>query len=739
MDNQDTMDWFNKGNDFYNSGNFEEAVKCYAESTRLNPDDAAAFYNWGNALYTLAKLKQDESLFIECFAKYAASTRLNPDFAAAFHNWGLALYNLAKLKQDESLYIECFANYAASTRLNPDDAAAFYNLGIALYNLAELKQDESLYIECFAKYAASTRLNPDFADAFYNWGVMLYALAQLKQKKSLLMESINKFSDAIEIKPEDADYYYNRSLSYSKLEINQEELADKNAYLYWSIKQKKIKHIQTLLNDFDYYYPLNILAIFEEFQIEQPYLAKIESTISKISDFTNLKNIKYLSDDTAIDLAEIPNILYTPDLLNYFENCSGLNNRELLSIKSLLFYYLGGPVASFMIFDDALDNVVFVLTSQELYYHVKTAIAINNMDAQSILQSAIGKFETQKKNPTDYYYLGHLYLLAGNNDNAINCFKQSTNFFAEIMHLFLEEKDVADQSIVNTLQSLNLQGEIKSESKNEDIFQLKDLAQFQDFFHVSECQEALSQLNILLQPFEPLFWNAFYLSENAKYNIDNQLRKFIIEKTKKEIYDNWDSFIKQNPQENILAIKEALCEYIKDQYYEDKKDDKVNKEFEKIWEDASRKALNAKNINSYEYVLYLSMKNPTLNARDYLSFILYFFLDAKINTAEAFHLLFYLRCKMADVFQKYATNLIIQGVKFFPSVDNISNIVKLGYEYYFTKNLYNKNQVSPHEFINDIMSQSPEYSQFKNDCWRLILMEYNALGDKNFKEQYKLS
>ena len=67
---KDANGLINAGIELYNSGNFEEAIKRFAEAARLYPDSVDAFSNWGTALCNLAQIRQDESLFreaSECF------------------------------------------------------------------------------------------------------------------------------------------------------------------------------------------------------------------------------------------------------------------------------------------------------------------------------------------------------------------------------------------------------------------------------------------------------------------------------------------------------------------------------------------------------------------------------------------------------------------------------------------------------------------------------------------------
>jgi tetratricopeptide (TPR) repeat protein len=111
MEKETADDLTKKGIELSNSGNFEEAIKCFAEATNMRPDDAIAFYNWGAALSILAQIRKDDSLFREAFEKYERSTRIRPDYASIYSNWGIALSNLAEVTRDEPFLRKHFEKF----------------------------------------------------------------------------------------------------------------------------------------------------------------------------------------------------------------------------------------------------------------------------------------------------------------------------------------------------------------------------------------------------------------------------------------------------------------------------------------------------------------------------------------------------------------------------------------------------------------------------------------------------
>ena len=162
-------------------GKYEEAIECYDEAIRINPDYASAYLNKGSALSDLGKKEEA----IEC---YDEAIRIKPDYAAYF-NKGIALSELGKKEEA----IEC---YDEAIRIKPDYAEAYLNKGIALSVLG--KKEE--VIGC---YDEAIRINPDYAEAYYGKGNKLIVLGKYE-------EAIGCHDEAIRINPDYASAYLNK-------------------------------------------------------------------------------------------------------------------------------------------------------------------------------------------------------------------------------------------------------------------------------------------------------------------------------------------------------------------------------------------------------------------------------------------------------------------------------------------------------------------------------------------------
>ena len=138
--------WLIKGINLKKLGKYDEAIKCYDEAIRINPDDADI---WKSKGITLKKLgKYDEA--IKC---YDEAIKINPFAvdAGVWYNKGISLNKLGKYDEE----IKC---YDEAIRINPEYDNAWYNKGIALTDLER-------YEEAIKCYDEAVRINPFAVDA----------------------------------------------------------------------------------------------------------------------------------------------------------------------------------------------------------------------------------------------------------------------------------------------------------------------------------------------------------------------------------------------------------------------------------------------------------------------------------------------------------------------------------------------------------------------------------------------
>lgn len=133
-------------------GNAGAAIECYEEAIALDPMQARAHNNLGNAYLALGR--EEDAL-----ASFRSAIEADGTLAEARLNLGIALHRAGALEEA----VDC---YRAAQRQNPALAEASLNLGHALEQLG----DPSGAAEA---YRAAIAARPDFAEAHFNHALML--------------------------------------------------------------------------------------------------------------------------------------------------------------------------------------------------------------------------------------------------------------------------------------------------------------------------------------------------------------------------------------------------------------------------------------------------------------------------------------------------------------------------------------------------------------------------------------
>jgi len=89
LDPDDAGAWFNKGNALSDQGRYDEAIEAFDEAIRLDPENAGAWFNKGKAL-------GDQGRYDEAIQAYDEAIRIDPKLAIAWNNKGLALYEMGE-------------------------------------------------------------------------------------------------------------------------------------------------------------------------------------------------------------------------------------------------------------------------------------------------------------------------------------------------------------------------------------------------------------------------------------------------------------------------------------------------------------------------------------------------------------------------------------------------------------------------------------------------------------------
>ncbi len=120
------------GNEMYKEQQFEKALEQYKKATELEPGDAKAHYNLGNALYKTKKLEEATIAFDS-----AADNSTSPVMRSkALYNKGVSLTRQSKL-------VESIEAYKSALRVNSTDQQARENLQKAINELKKNSQNQN--------------------------------------------------------------------------------------------------------------------------------------------------------------------------------------------------------------------------------------------------------------------------------------------------------------------------------------------------------------------------------------------------------------------------------------------------------------------------------------------------------------------------------------------------------------------------------------------------------------------
>ncbi|MEG4857774.1 tetratricopeptide repeat protein [Microcoleus sp. K1-B6] len=143
-------DFFIRGEDKYQKGDYQGAIAAYTQAIGLNSNYAQAYHNRGNSRSKLGDNKG-------AVADYNQALRINPNYAKAYYNRGISRSELGDNQG-------AVADYNQALRINPNYVLAYNNRGLARFKLGD-KQG------AVADYNQALRIDPNHVNAYYNRGL----------------------------------------------------------------------------------------------------------------------------------------------------------------------------------------------------------------------------------------------------------------------------------------------------------------------------------------------------------------------------------------------------------------------------------------------------------------------------------------------------------------------------------------------------------------------------------------
>jgi len=171
---------------------WHDEATLWTAVTEVNPDDALAHVNLGNALLEIPGRMPD------ALSEYQRALRIYPNYADAHNNLGAILL-------ESGHTTEAVAEYRAAVRLDPDYPDAHSNLGSALSRIP------GRLPEATAELETAVRLDPENARRRAALGSVLL------QIPGRLPEAIVQLETAVRIDPDDAGSHYQLGIALSHM------------------------------------------------------------------------------------------------------------------------------------------------------------------------------------------------------------------------------------------------------------------------------------------------------------------------------------------------------------------------------------------------------------------------------------------------------------------------------------------------------------------------------------------
>ncbi len=170
----DARMYYQIGNDYYEQGDYEKAIKNYNMAILLNPIFSEAYFNRALSYYQLKNFERSIS-------DYTKSADFDPNNPIIYNNRGDAYYR----KQD---FQSAVKDYDKAISLNANYLKAFYNRGLSYASLEE-------YDKAVIDFTKVIDLKSDFTEAWHLRGLAYEYAGNLDN-------AIKDYEKAIELNPE---------------------------------------------------------------------------------------------------------------------------------------------------------------------------------------------------------------------------------------------------------------------------------------------------------------------------------------------------------------------------------------------------------------------------------------------------------------------------------------------------------------------------------------------------------
>lgn len=178
-------EYFNKGCELFEAGEYEDAIENFSKSIGLDPCNESIYCNRGSCYYEIQQYQK-------AFKDYTKAIELDPDLCETYYNRGNCYF---KFKQ----YEYAIDDYTKAIKLGFYSEEIYSKRGWCYYFFKQ-------YEDAIEDYSKTIELNPDYSEAYYNRGLCYSALQQYE-------DAIEDYTKYIEVNP-DEDGYFDRAFCY---------------------------------------------------------------------------------------------------------------------------------------------------------------------------------------------------------------------------------------------------------------------------------------------------------------------------------------------------------------------------------------------------------------------------------------------------------------------------------------------------------------------------------------------
>ncbi|MFP4081150.1 MAG: tetratricopeptide repeat protein [Candidatus Aminicenantes bacterium] len=192
------------GIEFFEQGQYDQAVACFKKVIEKFPGNLSAHYNLG--LTYLRKGEIDQAITV-----LEKAVELNPEVVEVYFALGESYFSKGENEKAKEIF-------SRAIEIQPDNPQAHYNLGITYYKYDKLE-------EALASFKKTIQLDPGFSSAYYQAGLTLI-------KKGEHEDAIHYFEQFLSLEPDapEADQIQamieelkkqikNKELSHSELAV----------------------------------------------------------------------------------------------------------------------------------------------------------------------------------------------------------------------------------------------------------------------------------------------------------------------------------------------------------------------------------------------------------------------------------------------------------------------------------------------------------------------------------------